>query len=148
MKVILLQDVKGQGKKGDVVEVSDGYGRNVLIGKKMGVEATDVNLNNLKLQNRHDEKVAQQIYDEALALKSEIDDKVIELTMKAGEGGRTFGSVSAKEIAEAAQKQWGKTLDKKKMNLKDPIRSFGMHEVEIKLHAKVTAKFRVHVKEA
>lgn len=148
MKVILLQDVKGKGKKGDVIEVSDSYGRNVLIGKKQAVEASGANLNNLKLQKKNDDKIAQENYEAALGLKDKLQGIVIEVSMKAGEGGRTFGSISAKEIAQEAVKQHGLELDKKKMMLKEPIRSFGMHEVEIKLHPKVTGMFRVHVKES
>ena len=135
MKVILLQDVKALGKKGDVVNVSDGYARNAIFPKKLGLEATPKNLNDLKLQNQHADKVAQENYEAALALAEELKDKKITVKMKAGEGGRTFGSVSTKE------------LDKKKMQLPEPIRSFGMTEVAIRLHPKVTGTFTVHVVE-
>ena len=141
MKVILLQDVKALGKKGDVVNVSDGYARNAIFPKKLGLEATPKNLNDLKLQNQHADKVAQENYEAALALAEELKDK------KAGEGGRTFGSVSTKEIAAAAKEQLGMELDKKKMQLPEPIRSFGMTEVAIRLHPKVTGTFTVHVVE-
>lgn len=147
MKVILLQDVKALGKKGDVVNVSDGYARNAIFPKKLGLEATPKNLNDLKLQNRHADKVAQENYEAALALAEELKDKKITVKMKAGEGGRTFGSVSTKEIAAAAKEQLGMELDKKKMQLPEPIRSFGMTEVAIKLHPKVTGTFTVHVVE-
>lgn len=148
MKVILLQDVKSLGKKGDIVEVSDGYARNAIFPKKLGVEANAKNRNDLKLQNQHADKVAQENYEAALALAQELEDKKVTLKMKAGEGGRTFGSVSTKEIAQAAKEQLGMELDKKKMQLADPIRSFGMTEVAIKLHPKVMGKFTVHVVEA
>ncbi len=148
MKVILLQDVKSLGKKGDIVEVSDGYARNAIFPKKLGVEANAKNRNDLKLQNQHADKVAQENYEAALALAKELEDKKVTLKMKAGEGGRTFGSVSTKEIAQAAKEQLGIELDKKKMQLADPIRSFGMTEVAIKLHPKVMGKFTVHVVEA
>ncbi len=148
MKVILLQDVKSLGKKGDIVEVSDGYARNAIFPKKLGVEANAKNMNDLKLQNQHADKVAQENYEAALALAKELEDKKVTLKMKAGEGGRTFGSVSTKEIAQAAKEQLGMELDKKKMQLADPIRSFGMTEVAIKLHPKVMGKFTVHVVEA
>ncbi len=148
MKVILLQDVKSLGKKGDIVEVSDGYARNAIFPKKLGVEANAKNMNDLKLQNQHADKVAQENYEAALALAKELKDKKVTLKMKAGEGGRTFGSVSTKEIAQAAKEQLGMELDKKKMQLADPIRSFGMTEVAIKLHPKVMGKFTVHVVEA
>ena len=147
MKVILLQDVKSLGKKGQVVEVSDGYARNAIFPKKLGVEANSKNLNDLKLQNQHADKVAQENYEAALALAEQLKDQKITLKMKAGEGGRTFGSVSTKEIAAAAKEQLGLELDKKKMQLNDPIRSFGVTEVAIKLHPKVTGKFNVHVVE-
>ncbi len=147
MKVILLQDVKSLGKKGEIVEVSDGYARNMIFPKKLGVEATPKNLNDLKLQNRHAEKVAQENYEAAEALAEELKDKKVTVKMKAGEGGRTFGSVSTKEIAAAAKAQLGLELDKKKMQLPEPIRSFGVTEVSIKLHPKVTGKFSVHVVE-
>lgn len=148
MKVILLQDVKSLGKKGDIVEVSDGYARNAIFPKKLGVEANAKNMNDLKLQNQHADKVAQENYEAALAIAKELEDKKVTLKMKAGEGGRTFGSVSTKEIAQAAKEQLGMELDKKKMQLADPIRSFGMTEVAIKLHPKVMGKFTVHVVEA
>ncbi|MCR5416041.1 MAG: 50S ribosomal protein L9 [Pseudobutyrivibrio sp.] len=147
MKVILLQDVKALGKKGEVVEVNEGYARNMLFKKKLGVEATNAALNDLKLQNKHDEKVAQENYEAALAFEKEISEWLVETKIKTGEGGRTFGSVSSKEIAEAAKKQYGKVIDKKKLVLDDPIRSLGTYEVKVKLHPKVTATLRVHVGE-
>lgn len=148
MKVILLQDVKTLGKKGEVVNVSDGYARNMIFPKKLGLEATPKNLNELKLQNQYADKKAQEIYEAALAFAGELKDKKIVVKMKAGEGGRTFGSVSTKEIAAAAKEQLNLELDKKKMQLPEPIKSFGVTEVSIKLHPKVTGKFSVHVVEA
>ena len=148
MKVILLADVKSLGKKGQIVDVNDGYARNALFPKKLAVEANAKNMNDLKLQNQHADKVAQENYEAALALAKELEDKKVVVKMKGGEGGRTFGSVSTKEIAAAAKAQLGLELDKKKMQLADPIRSFGMTEVPIKLHPKVTGKFTVHVIEA
>lgn len=147
MKVILLEDVKSLGKKGEIVTVSDGYARNMILPKKLGVEATSKNLNDLKLQNRHAEKVAQENLAAAQALAGELEGKRVELTMKSGEGGRTFGSISTKEIAEAAKKQLGMELDKKKIVLKDPIKALGTYEVQIKLHPQVTGSFTVHVSE-
>lgn len=147
MKVILLQDVKSLGKKGDIVNVSDGYARNALFPKKLGVEATPQNLNDLKLQNQHANKVAQENYEAAQALAAKLKDKKVTVKMKGGEGGRTFGSVSTKEIAAAAKDQLGLELDKKKMQLPEPIKSFGMTEVSIKLHPKVIGTFTVHVVE-
>lgn len=147
MKVILLQDVKSQGKKGDIIEVSEGYARNMLIKKKLGVEATPEALNNLKLQNRHEEKVAAENLADAQALAKEVTEWLVETKIKTGEGGRTFGSVSSKEIAQAITKQYGKTIDKKKIQLEEAIRSLGTHEVKVKLHPQVTATLRVHVGE-
>lgn len=148
MKVILLADVKALGKKGEIVNVNDGYARNALFPKKLAVEANAKNMNDLKLQNQHADKVAQENYEAALALAKELEDKKVVVKMKGGEGGRTFGSVSTKEIAAEAKAQLGLELDKKKMQLSEPIRSFGMTEVPIKLHPKVTGKFTVHVVEA
>lgn len=148
MKVILLEDVKTLGKKGEIVNVNDGYARNALFPKKLAIEANAKNMNDLKLQNQHADKVAQENYEAALALAKELEDKKVVVKMKGGEGGRTFGSVSTKEIAAEAKAQLGLELDKKKMQLTEPIRSFGMTEVPIKLHPKVTGKFTVHVIEA
>jgi large subunit ribosomal protein L9 len=147
MKVILLQDVKSQGKKGDIIEVSEGYARNMLIKKKLGVEATPEALNNLKLQNKHEEKVAAENLADAKAFAEEIKDWLVETKIKTGEGGRTFGSVSSKEIAAAVTKQYGKSIDKKKIQLDEAIRSLGTHEVKVKLHPQVIATLRVHVGE-
>lgn len=147
MKVILLADVKALGKKGDVVEVSDGYARNMLLPKKLGVEATDKNKNDLKLQKAHEEKVAAQKLAEAEAMAGDLDKLKITVTMKAGENGKVFGSVSSKEIAQAAKDQHSVELDKKKIQLEEPIKSFGEFTVPIKLHTKVTGKLHVVVKE-
>ncbi len=148
MKVILLADVKTLGKKGDVVEVNEGYARNMLFKKKLGKEATAANLNDLKLHNKNEEKVAQENYEAAQTFAKEIEEWKVETSIKTGEGGRTFGSVSTKEIAEAAKKQYGKDIDKKKIVLEDPIRALGTYEVKVKLHPKVTATLRVHVSES
>ncbi len=147
MKVILLQDVKSLGKKGEIVNVSDGYARNMILPKKLGVEATSKNMNDLKLQNQHAEKVAQENYEAAVKLAEEIKDKQVTVKIKAGEGGRIFGSVSTKEIAAAAREQLDLELDKKKMQLTESLKSLGVHEVPIKLHPKVTATLRVKVVE-
>lgn len=148
MKVILLQDVKSLGKKGEVVNVSDGYARNMILPKKLGVEATGKNLNDLKLQNKHAEKVAAEHLAAAKQLAEDLKDKIVEVKIKAGEGGRTFGSVSTKEIAAAVKEQLNLDLDKKKMVLNDPIKALGTYEVSLKLHAKVTGTLRVKVTEA
>ncbi len=147
MKVILLADVKPHGKKGDIVEVSDGYARNVLFKKKQGVEATPENLNNLKLRNQHTEKVAAENLAEAEAMAKRMEDWVVETSIKTGEGGKTFGSVSSKEIAAAIDSQYHETVDKKKIILDEPLKSVGTFEVKIKLHTQVTATIRVKVNE-
>ncbi|MGN0482157.1 MAG: 50S ribosomal protein L9 [Lachnospiraceae bacterium] len=148
MKVILLQDVKSLGKKGDIVNVSDGYARNKILPGKLGVEATGKNMNDLKLQQKHTEKVAQEQLEAAQKLAEDLKEKQVVVKMKSGAGGRTFGSISTKEISEAAKEQLHLELDKKKMQLTEPIRSLGFHEVPIRLHAKVTATLRVKVEEA
>lgn len=148
MKVILLQDVKSLGKKGDEVNVSDGYARNMLLPKKLGVEANAQNKNNLKLQKAHEEKVAKELLEAAQAFKSELETKQVTVSIKVGEGGRVFGSVSAKEIAEAAKSQLGYEIDKKKMQLSGSIKELGTTMVPVRLHPKVTAELKVIVKEA
>ena len=148
MKVILLEDVKALGKKGQVVNVSDGYARNLLLPKKLGVEATGKNMNDLKLQKAHEDKVAQEILDAAKAFAEELKDNQVTVGIKVGVGGRTFGSISAKEIAEAAKAQFGYELDKKKLQLSAPIKELGTTMVPIKLHPKVTGELKVVVKEA
>ena len=147
MKVILLEDVKAQGKKGEIIEVSDGYARNVLIAKKLGVEATPKALNDLKLQKKHEEKVAQEQYEAAVELGKEIETKKVVIKVKCGDGGRLFGTVSTKEVAAAAKAQIGLELDKKKMQLSDPIKALGTYEIPVKLHQKVTTKLTVQVVE-
>lgn len=147
MKIILLQDVKSLGKKGQIVEVSDGYARNMILPKKLGVEATGKNMNDLKLQNQHAEKVALENLEAARKLAEEIGKVQVQVSIKTGEGGRTFGSVSTKEIAQAAKEQLNLELDKKKMQLPEALKSLGVHEVPLKLHPKVTATLKVKVVE-
>ena len=147
MKVILLQDEKKLGKKGDVVEVSEGYARNYVLPKKIGVEATSKNLNDLKLQKANADKVALEQLNDAKALAAVLAEKTVEVKMKAGEGGRTFGSVSSKEIAAECKTQHGIEIDKKKIVLPEALKNFGMYEVNVKLHPQVTAVLKVHVSE-
>ena len=136
MKVILTEDVKSLGKKGEIVNVSDGYARNFILKKNKGVEANGKNLNDLKLKKANDDKIAQQQYEDAQELGRKIEAGKIEVAIKMGEGGRAFGSVSSKEIAEEVKKQ-----------LKEAIRTLGTHTVPVKLHPKVTAELKVVVKE-
>ena len=147
MKVILLQDVKSLGKKGEIVNVSDGYARNFVLPKKLGVEANSSNMNDLKLQKANADKVAQEQLAAAKELAALMETKEVVLTMKAGEGGKVFGSVSSKEIAAAAKTQCGLELDKKKIQLPDAIKALGVYEVNVKLHMKVTGKLKVNVVE-
>lgn len=145
MKVILLKDEKTLGKKGDIVEVNDGYARNYVLPKKIGVEASGKNMNDLKLKKANDEKIAKELLEAAQAFAAEMEKQEVVVSIKAGEGGRTFGSVSSKEIAAAYKAQNGKEIDKKKIQLPEAIKSFGVYEVGVKLHPKVTGKLRVKV---
>ncbi len=147
MKVILLQDEKKLGKKGDVIEVSEGYARNYVLPKKIGVEATSKNLNDLKLQKANADKVALEQLNDAKALAAVLAEKTVEVKMKAGEGGRAFGSVSSKEIAAECKVQHGIEIDKKKIVLPEALKNFGMYEVNVKLHPQVIAVLKVHVSE-
>ena len=147
MKIILLQDVKTLGKKGDIIEANDGYARNYILPKKLGVEANAKNMNDLKLQKANQEKVAQETLDAAKAFAKDLETKEIVLTMKAGEGGRVFGSVSSKEIAQTFKDQCNVEIDKKKIVLSDPIKTFGTYDVKVKLHPQVTGTLKVKVKE-
>ncbi|MBQ1311983.1 MAG: 50S ribosomal protein L9 [Blautia sp.] len=147
MKVILLEDVKSLGKKGEIVNVSDGYARNMILPKKLGVEATPKNLNDLKLQKANAEKVAQENLEAAKALAKELETKQVVLTLKVGEGGKTFGSVSAKEISDAAREQLGLEIDKKKLQMDAPLKSLGVTDVPVRLHPKVTGSLKVRINE-
>ncbi|WP_418997576.1 50S ribosomal protein L9 [Blautia hydrogenotrophica] len=148
MKVILLQDVKSLGKKGDIVKVSDGYARNMILPKKLGVEATPKNLNDLKLQKTNEEKVAQENLEAAQAFAKDLEDKEVIVKLKVGEGGKIFGSVSTKEISEAAKEQLNLDIDKRKLQLPSPIKALGVTQVPVKLHPQVTGTLKVFVKEA
>ena len=147
MEVILLADVKTLGKKGELVNVSDGYAKNFLFKKKLGIEATAQNKNDLKLQKKHEEKVAQEKLDDAKAFAEELKEKSITVSIKTGSGGRSFGSASTKELAAAAKEQLGYELDKKKMVLPEPIKSPGIFDLPIKLHPKVMGSLKVIVQE-
>lgn len=148
MEIVLLEDVKALGKKGQIVKVNDGYARNFILPKKLGVEATSKNLNDLKLQKANVAKVAAEQLAAAKELAEKIEAVSVTLKMKAGEGGKAFGSVSSKEIAAAAAEQLNLDIDKKKLVLPEPIKTFGNHEVPVKLHKDVTAKLTVKVTEA
>lgn len=148
MKIILSRDVKSLGKKGDVVEVSDGYARNYILPRKLGIEASNKNMNDLKLQKANQEKIAQEQLEKAQEFARAMEEDEVVLSIKAGEGGRTFGSVSSKEIAQGYKDQCGREIDRKKIVLPEAIKSFGVFEVAVKLHPKVTGKLKVKVTEA
>ena len=147
MKIILLQDDKNLGKKGDIIEANDGYARNYILPKKIGIEATNKNLNDLKLQKANEAKIAQELLDKSKELAALLETKEVVVKIKAGEGGRTFGSVSSKEIAEELKKQTGIEIDKKKIQLKESLKNFGVYQVSVKLHPKVTGTLKVKVEE-
>lgn len=148
MEIVLLEDVKALGKKGQIVKVNDGYARNFILPKKLGVEATSKNLNDLKLQKANDAKIAAEQLAAAKELAEKLEKSTVTLAIKAGEGGRAFGAVSSKEIGKAISDQLGLDVDKKKISLNIPIKSIGSFEVAVKLHKDVTAKLAVKVVEA
>lgn len=145
MQVILLQDVNKLGKKGDVVKINDGYARNFILPKKLGLEATEKNLKDLAIQKAEEEKRQQEIYEEAVALGKELESKKVSLQIKGGEGGKTFGSITAKEISAGLKEQTGIEIDKKKLVLADAIKTAGSFKVGVKLHPKVTVDLNVVV---
>lgn len=148
MKVILLEDVKKLGKKGELINASDGYARNFLFPKKLAVEATNTALNDMKLKQESEKRRQAELLEESKVLAAKIKDSVVTIKVKAGDGGRIFGSVSTKEITKAVKDQLGLALDKKKMQLKDPIKALGTHIIPIKLNAKVKTELTVKVQEA
>lgn len=147
MKVIFLQDVKGKGKKGEVKDVAVGYAQNFLLKKGLAVEATAQNLSELKGKTKAKEKEDAEVLEEATKLKEiiEAEDFEVVIKSKAGEDSRLFGSIPSKQIADALEKQHKIKVDKRKMDLKQPIKALGYTNVPTKLHQKVTAKLRVHV---
>ena len=147
MKVILLEDVKSVGKKNEVVEVSEGYAKNFLLKKKLATAATAASQNDVKLAKQHEEKVAAQNLADAKELAKALEERKVEVKLKAGAGGAAFGSVSSKEIVRAYKEQYGEELDKKKLVLPEPLKNFGTYEVKVKLHPKVTGTLRVSVTE-
>ncbi len=145
MKVILLQDVKGSGKKGDIVNVAEGYARNFLFPKKLAVEATEANLKELAREKAHQEQKKAEELAQAKLLANQLKDVSLTLAVKTGEGGKLFGSVNTKDIGEQLEKQCNITIDKRKIELKGPIKNIGTHQVAIKLHPEVTATIDVKV---
>lgn len=147
MKVILLKDVKGQGKKGDVVKVSIGYARNFLFKNNLAEEATPGNLRALNAQQKKSEQAEQKEKEEAEQLKKDLADITIELKAKAGDAGRLFGSITNKQIAEVLKKEYGHKIDRRKIELDQPIRALGKVTIPVKLHPEVTGVIMVHVTE-
>lgn len=147
MKVILTEDVKKVGKKGDVLEFSDAYARNCIINKKLGLEATPSNLNNLKLKKANEDKIAAEKLEEAKVFAKELETKTVKLSIKCGDNGKVFGSVSSKEICDALKSQLGYEIEKKKILLKDAIKSPGAFEIEVKVHPQVVGKFHLLIEE-
>ena len=145
MKVILIEDVKSLGKKGEIVNVNDGYARNFILKKNLGLEATGKNLNDLKLQQQNAAKVAKEKLEAAQALAKDLEDKSVTVKIQAGVEGKVFGSISSKEIALEAKKQLGMDIDKKKIVIPDAIKSLGTYNVNIKLHKDVVGKLAVKV---
>ena len=148
MKVILLEDVKSVGKKGQVVNASEGYAKNFLFPKKLAVEANNVNMNELNLKNKAEERRKAQELEDAKALAEKLEKIVVKIPVKTGEGGKLFGSVTNKEIAQAIEKNEGLKVDKKKIVLNDQIKMIGKKTVQVKLHPKVTADLSVEIVEA
>ena len=146
--MILLEDVKSLGKKNEVVNVSDGYAKNFLFTKRLAVEANSKNLNDLKLHMANDEKMAAKLLEEAEAFAKEIEKNTVVVKLKSGKDGKTFGSVSSKEIAQEAMNQFGMDIDKKKIQIDEPIKALGNYEIQVRLHPKVTAKLMLQVVEA
>lgn len=148
MKVILLKDVKGQGKKGEVKKVSAGYAQNYLIKNKLAEEATPANLNKLKSQQKKAEITAQEEKQEAVDLKAALEKVKVEITAKSGDDGRLFGSITNKQIAEELKSAHNIVVDRRKIELDEPIKSLGATKVTVKLHPEVTGTINVHVSEA
>ncbi|ABB14355.1 50S ribosomal protein L9 [Carboxydothermus hydrogenoformans] len=147
MKVILLTEVKKLGKKGDVVEVAEGYGRNYLIAKGLAVEATEGKLKELQQQKEAANRRKEKELQEARSLAEKLKNIELVLYGKGGENGKLFGAITSKDIAEALEKNYQIKIDKRKLDLKENIKALGVYTVEVKLHPEVTAKLKVAVKE-
>ncbi len=145
MKVILLEDVKSLGKKDDIVEVKEGYARNFLFTKNLGVPADAKNLNDVKLRKAREKKAADMKLADAKELAAKLEDSTVTCRVKAGKDGKVFGSVSSKEIAEEMKKQNGIEVDKKKLVITEPIKNLGTYKINVKLHPEVTAVLTVDV---
>ncbi|MFY4776197.1 50S ribosomal protein L9 [Metabacillus sp. RGM 3146] len=147
MKVIFLKDVKGKGKKGEIKNVADGYAHNFLFKQNLAIEANNANVSSLEGQQKKEEKEAAEELKQAQVLKEKLEKLTVELKAKSGEGGRLFGSITSKQIADALKKGHDIKLDKRKIELPDAIRALGFTNVPVKLHTQVTATLKVHVTE-
>ncbi|WP_246944288.1 50S ribosomal protein L9 [Bacillus pinisoli] len=147
MKVVFLKDVKGKGKKGEVKNVADGYAHNFLIKQGLAVEANAAAVNTLEAQKKKQQKEAAEELQEAKQLKETLEQLTVNLSAKSGEGGRLFGSITTKQVADELQKAHKIKIDKRKMDLAEPIRTLGVTNIPVKLHTEVTATLKVHVKE-
>lgn len=147
MKVIFLQDVKGKGKKGEIKNVADGYAHNFLLKNNLALEATPANMKSLEAQKKKQDREAAEELQDAKVLKEKLEKLTVELAAKSGEGGRLFGSITSKQIADELNKAYSIKIDKRKLDLDDSIRSLGVTNVPVKLHHEVTATLKVHVKE-
>ena len=145
MKVILQQEVKKVGKKGDILEVSEGYARNFLLPKGLAVQATSTNLNAVNQQKKSEERKQQQAVDEATLMAAQLSKIEVSIAVKIGEGGKLFGSVTGKDIAEALKKDHNIDIDKRKIELKETVKGLGDYEAVIKVHPEITSKIKVHI---
>ncbi|MDR3561839.1 MAG: 50S ribosomal protein L9 [Negativicutes bacterium] len=148
MKVILQQEVKKQGKKGDIIEVSEGYARNYLLPQKLAIPATATNVNTATQQKESEVRKVKRLLEEARVYGAQLGKLTVQVAVKTGEGGKLFGSVTSKDIADALAAQHGVELDKRKIELKDTIKSLGTYPVTIKLHPEVSAQIQVEVTSA
>ena len=148
MKVILLQDVKGKGKKGQLLEVSDGYARNYMLPRKLATEATPDAVNTMRMNDKATQERQAKERAEALELRNRMKDMTVVVTAKGGGAGRLFGSVTNTEVSEALAKQAGVQLDKRKIVLDEPIKSVGVYTVKCKLGYEINAELKIEVKEA
>lgn len=147
MKLILQQEVKKLGKKGDIIEVSEGYARNFLLPQKLAIPATNSNVNVVKQQKAAEERKQQRVLDEAKVMAAQMAKIEVTVSVKTGEGGKLFGSVTSKDIADAIQAQHNIEIDKRKIELKDAIKSLGTYPVTIKIHPEVNTQIQVHITE-
>ena len=146
MKVILQQEVKKLGKKGEIIEVSEGYARNYLLPQKLAIPATNTNINTVSQQKASEERKQKRMMEEAQMMAAQMSKLEVTIAVKIGEGGKLFGSVTGKDIADALKEQHGVDIDKRKFDVKDAIKSVGTYPVSIKLHPEVSTKIQVHIK--